>query len=177
MVKVSPKGLAAILAAGLTVCSVGVYTLVGKWEGSAEYTVYADRLANGLPTVCRGLTRHVTDTPIIVGEVWSPEKCEAEERRAITAVQSHLILCFAPATPPQAVFDAATSFAWNVGHPAACGSGAMQAWKRSEWLLGCRRMAVSDGGKLVWVYSNGKFVRGLANRRADERQFCEGIES
>lgn len=172
MARVNPKGIAAIAAAGLTVCSGFLYTFLGRWEGAAEYTVYADSLARGIPTVCRGITHHVTDTPIIVGEVWSQEKCEAEEKAAIVAVQSHLILCFNSRYPPQSVFDMATSHAWNLGYPNTCASQAMKAWQQGNWELGCKRLQVSDGGKLVWVYANGKFVRGLANRRADERANC-----
>jgi hypothetical protein len=58
----------------------------------------------------------------------------------------------------------------------------MQAWNRGEWELGCRRLALSDGGNPVWSYVktgrivNGepemKFVRGLANRRQAEFQEC-----
>lgn len=172
MARVNAKGLAAIAAAGLTVCSPVLYHFLGKWEGESQYTVYADKLANGIPTVCKGITHHVTDTPIIVGEVWSKEKCEAEEKAAIVAVQSNLILCFNSRYPPQSVFDMATSHAWNFGYPSTCGSQAMKAWQQGNWELGCRRLQVSDGGRLVWTYANGKFVRGLANRRADERAHC-----
>jgi lysozyme len=173
MPRINPKGIAAIAAAGLTVCSGGLIAFLGKWEGATEYTVYADKLANGIPTVCKGITHWVTDTPIIVGEVWSKEKCEEEERAAITAVQSNLILCFDRTEKiPQSVFDMATSHAWNLGVLKTCGSQAMSAWQAGEWELGCKRLAVSDGGKLVWVYSGGKFVRGLANRRADEWAHC-----
>jgi len=172
MVRINPKGMAAIAAAGLAVASPFLVHFVGKWEGSSEYTVYADQLANKIPTVCKGLTHHVTDTPIIVGEVWSKEKCEAEEKRALVAVQSHLILCFNSRYPPQSVFDMATSHAWNVGYPSTCGSQAMKAWQQGEWELGCRRLHQADSGKLVWAFANGKFVRGLSNRRADERANC-----
>lgn len=134
--------------------------------------------------MCKGLTRHITDTPIIVGERWSNAKCEAEERKAVTKVQVDLIRCFDVA-PPQRVFDAATSHAWNNGVPATCGSAAMRAWNQGQWTLGCRRMAYSDGGRPVWSYvktgktlANGKpemrFVQGLQNRRVAERALCEG---
>ena len=88
-------------------------------------------------------------------------------------MQSNLILCFDRSERiPQSVFDMATSHAWNVGVRNTCASQAMKAWQAGDWELGCRRLQVSDGGKLVWVYANGKFVRGLANRRADERANC-----
>ena len=85
--------------------------------------------------------------------------------------------------PPQSVFDAATSHAWNNGTAATCGSLAMQAWNAGNWELGCRRLAFSDGGSRVWSYvktgkmlPNGRpeyrFVQGLANRRDAEYQLC-----
>lgn len=171
--RINPKGIAAIAAAGLTLCSGALYTFLGRWEGEGQNIVYADKLANGIPTVCRGITHWVTDTPVVVGEVWSKEKCEAEERAAITAVQSELIFCFDRTEKiPQSVFDMATSHAWNVGYKKTCASQAMQAWKAGDWYLGCRRLALSDSGRMVWSYANGKFVRGLANRRNDEWKEC-----
>lgn len=169
----TPSRKAQAIAAGLLLCSGALYSFLGRWEGADELTVYADRLAKGIPTVCRGLTYHVTNTPIIVGDVWTKEQCEREEKRAIEVVQWQLLECFT-LPPPQRVFDAATSHAWNFGAPKTCGSEAMKAWNLGAWSIGCRRMQISDGGKLVWVYSDGKFVRGLANRRAAERALCEG---
>ena len=172
-----------VLAVGgtLVVASDPVDKLLARWEGRA-LTVYADKLVRGLPTVCKGLTRHITTTPIIVGQRWTNAKCQAEEARAITKVQVDLIRCFDRA-PPQSVFDAATSHAWNNGVPSTCGSQAMKAWNQGRWALGCRRMAYSDGGRPVWSYVwtgrmvNGRkemrFVQGLANRRGAERVMCE----
>lgn len=156
-----------VVAAG----SAALMTFLGRWEGSAEYVVYADKLANGLPTVCKGLTRHVTTTPIIVGQRWSPEKCEAEEQAAVIKVQEQLAQCFT-ITPPTSVFEAATSHAWNVGAPKTCASAAMQTWKQGQWALGCQRLSRSDSGEYVWAYAGGKFVKGLANRRAAETDYC-----
>ena len=153
----------------------------GGKDGGGSSRVYADRLANNIPTVCNGLTRHVTSTPIIVGEVWSAEKCAVEEQRALISMQLKLEACFTT-RPPQSVFDMASSHAWNFGYSATCGSQAMKAWNRGEWALGCRRLAYSDSGNPVWSYVktgrivNGKpemkFVRGLANRRNAEFKEC-----
>ncbi|CAN7450623.1 lysozyme [Variovorax paradoxus] len=167
----------AILVAG----SPFLMGFLQKWEsGKARVlVVYADPLAGGLPTVCNGLTRHVTSTPIIVGERWTDEQCDAEERSAVVAVQKRLAPCF-KRPPSQMVFDMATSHAWNLGPAATCGSGAMTAWNRGQWTLGCQRIARGDDGTLVWSYTcktvGGQrqctFVQGLANRRADEAQTC-----
>ena len=169
-----PKGKAVGIGAGLVLASAGLMALVEKWESSGDrvLTVYADKIAGGLPTVCNGLTRHVTDTPIIVGERWTDAKCEAEEKRAmVERVQKPLMRCF-DQPPPQSVFDAASSMAWNVGAGRVCASNAMQAWAIGEWALGCRRMAFSDGGRPVWSYAGGKFYKGLHNRRVDEYNYC-----
>lgn len=167
------KKILAGLFAGLVLCSAAVHEFIGRWEGEEEFIVYPDQLAKGLPTVCRGLTHHITSTPIIVGEVWSSEKCRREELAAIEKVQLELLNCFRVA-PPQQVFDAATSHAWNFGSAKTCASESMQAWNKGDWQLGCRRLLVTDGGGLTWVYSGSQFVRGLANRRAAEMVFCEG---
>lgn len=174
-----------VVGAGLVLCSSMLYAFLGNWEDGTQLTVYPDKLANNLPTVCRGLTKHVTRTPIVIGETWSAEKCEAEERRAIVAVQTSLLRCFTR-SPAQSVFDAATSHAWNLGAAATCGSSAMRAWNAGEWELGCKRLYQSDSGKAVWSYVktgrvvNGapeyRFIRGLANRRQAEYRMCMGAE-
>jgi lysozyme len=168
------KAVAAALAAGLALGSIGVMSFLGRWEGEGQNVVYADKLANGLPTVCKGLTQHITQTPIIVGDYWPPEKCEREERAAVMQVQLDLLGCFELA-PPQNVLDAATSHAWNFGANRTCSSAAMKAWDRGQWDLGCRRLQFSDDGRPVWSFAGGKFVRGLANRRAAERKLCETL--
>ena len=165
--------------------TVALTAFLAVWEGGktgkGDATVYADKLAGGIPTVCNGLTKHITSTPIIVGEKWSAEKCELEERRALVSMQLKLETCFTR-LPPQSVFDMASSHAWNFGWFATCGSQAMKAWNAGDWALGCRRLAYSDGGNPVWSYvSTGrvvdgkpekKFVRGLANRRQAEFKEC-----
>lgn len=164
----------------LIAAATAVTVFLGVWEPDPRDPglVYADRLAGNLPTVCNGITRHVTSTPVIVGERWSPEKCATEEADAlINRVQRPLARCFMRSDVPQSVFDMATSHAWNLGVSATCGSGAMQAWNRGEWERGCQRMSRGDDGKLVWSYvtqpdGSKKFVQGLANRRAAETAAC-----
>lgn len=165
----------------LAAASPQLMSFLGKWESGAKrvLVVYPDKLAGDLPTVCDGLTRHVTSTPIIVGEVWSNEKCEAEEAAAVTRVQAQLAPCFKVA-PPQVVFDMATSHAWNLGAPSTCSSGAMAAFNRGDFERGCQRLSRGDDGRVVWSFTSkwvdGKkvlvFRQGLANRRADETQNC-----
>lgn len=161
--------------------------LIVAFEGGKDKdgssVAYPDKLAGGLPTVCAGLTRHITATPIIVGERWSAEKCHAEETKAIMKVQLQLEKCFV-VRPPQSVFDASTSHAWNNGVSATCGSGAMRYWRAGAWREGCRAMVYAPGTtRPVWSYvktgktlPNGKpeykFVQGLFKRRSEEYVYC-----
>lgn len=173
--------LVLVCGATLVAVSPDLENHLGRWEGEGQNVVYADKLARGLPTVCKGLTRHITTTPIVVGERWSDEKCQAEERAALTKLQLQLIECF-DQVPPQSVFDAATSHAWNVGVLDTCRSGAMRAWQAELWQLGCQRIYMTDSGKPAWSYVKtgrtvaGKpeyrFVQGLANRRRAEFELC-----
>jgi GH24 family phage-related lysozyme (muramidase) len=170
-VAVNPRLVGATLVFG----SASLLAFLGTWEGSGQNIVYADKLANGLPTVCKGLTHYITDTPIVVGERWSDAKCADEEQRAIIRVQTQLLACFGR-IPPQNVFDAATSHAWSFGAPSTCASAAMRAWRVGDWDMGCRRLQMSDDGRPVWsfVTKNGKlvFVQGLENRRGAEHNYC-----
>ncbi len=169
------------LAGSLVLASTALVGFLGQWEGQGQFVVYADKLAGGLPTVCKGLTRHVTTTPIIVGQRWSAEKCEREELAALQRVQTALAQCF-KVLPPQYVFDAASSHAWNFGHPSTCASLAMQSFNRQDWDTGCRRLSLSDAGRPVWSFTTRTdpktgekivtFVQGLANRRKAETSFC-----
>lgn len=186
----SAKSKVIKVAGGVLVAaSATIVATLGKWEPDQRDPglVYADKLASDLPTVCKGITRHVTTTPVVVGERWSTEQCAREEGAAIEALQLRLARCFLR-TPPQSVFDMATSHAWNNGVGNTCASQAMVAWNVGDWELGCQRLSKSDAGKLVWSYvrtgrtlADGRpemrFVQGLANRRADETRTClEGLQ-
>ena len=78
--------------------AAALVAFLAVWEGGkgagGDSIVYADQLAGGIPTVCNGLTKHVTSTPIVVGEKWSAEKCVAEEHKALVSMQLKLETCF-----------------------------------------------------------------------------------
>ena len=182
--KVQPKVIwVAALGGFVTLLSPALIEHLQQWESgkSRVLTVYPDKLAGNIPTVCNGLTRHVTSTPIVVGERWTEEKCIVEEANALERVQRAVLPCF-KRLPPPSVLDMASSHAWNLGASATCGSGAMAAWNRGEWERGCQRISRGDDGTLVWSFTSridpatGKkvftFVQGLANRRADETAKC-----
>ena len=121
--KINPKVVwVAALGGFITLLAPSLVEHLQQWEsGKARVlVVYPDKLANNIPTVCNGLTRHVTRTPIIVGERWSEEKCVVEEANAIERVQRDLIPCFKILPPPSVLtWPPATPGTWAPPAPAA----------------------------------------------------------
>lgn len=156
---------------------VGGTGLLDRWEPAkgkpdAHLYVYADKLAQGLPTVCNGITKHVATIPVIVGEKWTQEMCNRQEEQALEKLQTKLAQCF-KILPPQSVFDAATSHGWNFGVNKTCSSAAMTQWNLGNYKLGCQLIAFQyDGTTPNWSYVDGKFYQGLHNRRLDESTTC-----
>jgi lysozyme len=70
---------------------------------------------------------------------------------------------------PDARFVALTSFAYNVGVKAACGSSAVKLINQGRTAEGCESL-------LKWNRAAGIVFPGLTRRRQKERAFClEGI--
>lgn len=63
--------------------------------------------------------------------------------------------------PPQKVYDATVSFAFNVGTGNACSSTLVKLLNQRRWADACRQLP-------RWVYVKGVFNQGLDNRRARE---------
>lgn len=61
--------------------------------------------------------------------------------------------------PPQKVYDAVVSFAFNVGTGNACSSTLVKLLNQRRWADACRQLP-------RWVYVKGVFNQGLDNRRA-----------
>lgn len=155
---------------GLSLASVALLGFLATWEGGGRngMTVYPDALANGLPTTCYGITRRVTDEPVIVGEVWSKEKCDRVMSVALGHVQTKVLDCLTH-RPPQGVFDAMSSLAWNVGYRRACNSQSMRYINTADYETGCKLLSNTFSGKPNWSYASGQFIQGLYNRRQAER--------
>lgn len=159
-------GGAAVVAASPTLMD-----FLGRWEGEGQNIVYADRLAGGLPTVCKGITRHTSQYPVVVGEYWPPEKCDAEETRITIETQKQLAKCVTYPVP-QGVFDALTSHAHNFGWPSTCKSQSVAAINVGRLEEGCNLLAYKPDGSANWSNVGAQFIRGLFNRRKSERDLC-----
>lgn len=165
------------LAGSLVLASAGAVGILHKWEPDkskpeAHLYVYEDKLASGVLTVCRGLTNSTSPKKLIKGDKWTQEECNQNEEIVLSALQNKLALCF-KVKPPQSVFDAATSHAWNFGVNKTCSSQSMVFWNKENYKVGCNLLARTPDGKPNWSFSDGKFVQGLQNRRLDEVQLCK----
>lgn len=164
--------------APLVIGSVGYLGFIHKWEDGGKpipadgYVVYADKLARGIPTTCNGITKHVSPVPVIVGEIWSAEKCEEIGALVASKTQLRLADCFRVPIS-QNTFDAFSSHAHNFGVGATCASRAIELVNQGRLVDGCQALAYAPDGKSpVWSYADGRFYPGLWNRRKEEAALC-----
>ena len=162
---------------GLVLGSSTLMGFLGKWEGQGQNVVYADRLARGLPTVCLGITKHTSPYPVIVGDYWSPERCDQVEQMVVTKGQLLLADCLTNPRISQNTFDALSSHGHNVGNGSTCASRAVGLINAGRIAEGCRALAWGADGRPVWAYvtradGSKQFVPGLHNRRKAEMELC-----
>lgn len=174
---IDPKILKTIKVAGATLVlgSATFLGMTGKWEdgplAGKGRVVYPDKIARNLPTTCYGITKHVTPEPVIVGDYWSPEKCDEVIRIVAEEGQIALGRCF-KVPIAQNMFDAFSVMAHNVGVANVCASQAVGAVNAGKFEAGCRLIAYRPDGSPNWSVADGKFVQGLHNRRIDEMNLC-----
>lgn len=146
------KGAGAALLAGAIAVAVAI---IAPWEGQ-ELRPYRDLV--GKWTVCYG------DTTVPMRE-YTPAECRSLLDTRVGEYMEALGQCIhQPVTTNQ--LAALTSWAYNVGVPAACNSTLMRQLNAGDppevW---CHQLD-------RWVYAAGKREQGLANRRAAEKDLC-----
>lgn len=140
------------------------YELIAKWEGfsSTPYLCPAN-----IATVGYGSTYYpdgrkvqLSDKPITEAKAMDI-LCQNTEYK-VKGINRYLNIQL-----KQHQFDAIVSFVYNVG---------LEAFRTSTMLRKINMGDVKGAGAEFdrWVYSNGKKLRGLVNRRRDERAMFEG---
>lgn len=149
-VKVAAVGAAAVLAlAG---------PLIVRWEGT-RYVPYLD--AVGVLTVCEGHT----GPDIVRGKEYTRAECDAFQREDLAEAQAIVRRCL-PMPLLTQVEAALVSATYNIGPKVVCGSTLQRKGLANDWPGAC---AALDS----WKYAKGRVLRGLVDRRADERYLCE----
>lgn len=170
--------------APLVLASAGLMAFLGGWEEDHRNPrrVYPDMLAGGLPTVCKGITKHVSPYPVVLGDTWSDEQCAEVERMVVEKGQLKLLDCV-KVRISQNTFDALSSHAHNFGVPSTCASRALGLINAGRLAEGCYSLAYTPKGLPNWSnVKTGKFnvdgtpiyrfVQGLHNRRKAEMNLC-----
>ncbi|MBX4976093.1 lysozyme [Rhizobium lentis] len=137
--------------------------LVGSFEGLRQHA-YPDPATQGQPwTICYGSTNGVKP-----GDYKTVEQCKALLSLELQRYANGIEQCVT-ARLPDARFVALTSFAYNVGVKAACGSSVVRLINQGRAAEGCEAL-------LKWNRAAGITFPGLTRRRQKERAFClEGI--
>jgi GH24 family phage-related lysozyme (muramidase) len=167
-----------IATGAIALASASLLGFLGQWEGEGQNVVYADKLARGLPTVCKGITRHTSPYPVVIGDYWSDARCDQVEQLVIEKGQLQLADCLTNPKVGQNTFDALSSHGHNVGVPSTCASRAVGLINAGRITEGCKALAWGADGKTpVWAYvtdAQGRkvFVPGLHNRRLAEAELC-----
>lgn len=142
----------------LSISATGLSYIQGA-EG-LSYGVYLDPV--GLPTVCYG---HY-DQRLKVGTRFSETECLTFLREDLSAAEKAVKeLVTVPLSQGQ--YDALVSFVYNVGTDAFRRSALRRKLNQGDY-----EGAAQEFPK--WVYAKGKKLKGLINRRQNERRLFEG---
>ena len=167
-----------IATGAIVMASASLLSFLGKWEGDGQNVVYPDELARGLPTVCKGITRHTSPYPVVVGDYWSEARCAEVEQLVVEKGQLALADCLTNPKIGQNTFDALSSHGHNFGVPSTCASRAVGLINSGRIADGCKAIAWGPDGKTpVWAFvtdaqGRKQFVRGLHARRVEEAELC-----
>lgn len=158
-----------IAAASAAAVGIGIYTMselgtvsIQQHEG-VVYNAYPDPYYGWqVPTICTGHTKHAKKG-LTVTEAQCKEWLK-EDLAEATAILNRDIKPY-NITLTQGEADAYISFIFNMG----------PKWKNTPSVFGRLRAGDHIGackGLLKYTYSNGKYSRGLANRRQAEYKLC-----
>lgn len=151
------RGVAALFVLSLPIATA----LVVKWEGVSN-AVYLD--GGNVPTVCYGHT----GPDVQMGQpLRSDDECKALLDKDLKRHGPDGIgRCMTNEAMPVPLVGGFWSWAVNVGVGSACGSTAMRLANAGDYVGACVQLS-------RWTYDNGVHIKGLANRRADERRVCQ----
>ena len=163
----------------LVLASTALVLMIGLWEDggkTGDQAVYVDKLAGNLPTACKGITRFTSPEPVVVGDIWSEERCNRVLSQIATNTQYGLLDCIA-APMSQNTFDALTDHAHNFGVHATCTSRAAGLIDAGRLEEGCNALSTRPDGSPAWSYVGTRFYAGLQRRRKAETALCLTLDS
>lgn len=142
-----------------TVLALAIGT-VGTFEGVRLHT-YRDVV--GIPTVCFGETRGVK-----MGDSYTMDECKAMLGDGLVDFEAGIRKCLkAPDAIPDETYVAALSLSYNIGQGSFCGSTVRKKLDAGDIRGACNAfLSWNKAGRPLRV------IKGLVNRRAEERALC-----
>lgn len=155
------KGAAAVMAMAVA--------LVGAWEGMRT-VAYRDPV--GIPTVCFGETRGVK-----MGDRYTVEQCKEMLGDGLIEFETMMRRCLkAPDRIPDKSYVSFLSLTYNIGPGAWCKSSIRTYANKYADTGNLGHLANACNRILRYNKAGGRVLRGLVNRRKDERRLClEGV--
>jgi lysozyme len=133
-------------------------SLVGGFEG-CWLTAKPDKLAYGIPTVCHGETEGVK-----IGDTYTRSECTEMLAKKLPRYWNEIARCIKVETSDHEKI-AYTSTSYNIGSAGFCRSTIVRKLNAGDHIGACNAL-------MAFVHAGGKYVQGLANRRAKERTIC-----
>ena len=144
----------------LTLSATGLIGILG-YEGFSD-TAYIP-IAGDVPTIGFGTTEGVK-----LGDTITPEKAIERAYRDIQKTESAIHKCVhVPLSDGE--YSAFVSLAYNIGTSAFCKSTLVKKLNTGDYEGACKEIK-------RWVYSGGRKVQGLVNRRENEYRMCMGLK-
>ena len=134
--------------------------IVASFEGLYTHA-YHDTLANGLPTICYGVTKY--DRPVSMDDVYTPQQCKDMLAQDLPKYNAILDKCIKVPISNH-TRAAAVSLAYNVGAETVCKSSFVRH-------LNAKDPSACDY-ILLYNQAGDKVIRGLERRREAERKLC-----
>lgn len=133
--------------------------LIRRWEG-CRLTAYQDSV--GVWTIGFGLTSAAGIIPVVKGLTITQQQADDYLAAALGKYEAAVSKAITqPMTQPQ--FDAFVSLCYNIGPGAFASSTAVRKFNAGD-------IAGAADAILMWDRAGGKVLKGLENRRADERR-------
>ena len=145
-------------AGAVTALGLMAVAFVGNWEGLRLYA-YQDVI--GVWTACYGETRGIKP-----GMKFTRDQCDVMFIEGLADFERGMRGCLArPDAIPHETYVAFLSFTYNVGTGAFCRSTLRRKADAGDLRAACDELP-------KWVNAGGRRIKGLVNRRRDERRLC-----
>lgn len=151
------------IAIGALVVSLAGAAGIAQWEGFTDRAVIP--IPGDVPTIGHGTTVYPDGTPVKLGDTATRKEAVAYFQHDLDAFERGVKRCV-KVPLYQYEYDAYMSLTYNIGVTAFCGSTLVRKLNSGDYSGACAQIS-------RWNRAQGREVKGLTNRREQERKTCE----